>query len=195
MNTPFNIKLKLRGQILAGFALVILVAGVIAAQGVWGLRDLERSFDTYAELGDDAALVSRLRGDILETMLTVRTWLRTEDTETKQQVLDLEKTVEDEIAEAQKVITDPERAAKIDQIDAAMQRFHAGFDLVVELVDARNGFVRDEMNQLGPKVRKRWDGRPLRRHRCARMGALKNAIQGGGIHGEGYHDRAGLGEE
>ena len=155
MNTPFNIKLKLRGQILAGFALVILVAGVIAAQGVWGLRDLERSFDTYAELGDDAALVSRLRGDIVETMLTVRTWLRTEDAATKQEVYDLEKTVEDQIAEAQNEIVNPERAAKIDEIDAAMQRFHAGFDRVVELVDARNGFVRNEMNQLGPKVRKR----------------------------------------
>lgn len=34
-------KLKLRGQILAGFALVILDAGVIAAQGIWGLRDLD----------------------------------------------------------------------------------------------------------------------------------------------------------
>ncbi len=155
MNGLPNLNLKLRGQILAGFALVILVAGVIAAQGLSGLRDLERNFDSYAELADDAALVSHLRGDIVETMLTVRSWLRTEDDAVKQQVFDLEKTVEEQIAEAQKVINDPERAAKIDEIDAAMQRFHAGFDRVVELVDERNRLVQDEMNALGPKVRKR----------------------------------------
>jgi CHASE3 domain sensor protein len=74
MNWLSNINLKLRGQILAGFAFVILVAGVIAAQGIWGMRDLERSFDEYAELGDDAALVSQLRGNVVSTMLTVRTW-------------------------------------------------------------------------------------------------------------------------
>ncbi|MDZ7713725.1 MAG: methyl-accepting chemotaxis protein [Rhodovibrio sp.] len=148
-------KLKLRGQILAGFALVILVAGVIAAQGIWGLRDLERSFDTYAELGDDAALVSDLRGDIVKTMLGVRTWLRTEDAATKQEVIDLETTVEDGIAQAQQVITDPERAAKVDGIDAAMQRFHAGFDRIVDLVDRRNAFVRAGMDEIGPDIRQR----------------------------------------
>jgi methyl-accepting chemotaxis protein len=155
MNGLPNLNLKLRGQILAGFALVILVAGVIAAQGIWGLRDLERSFDTYAELGDDAALVSHLRGDIVETMLTVRTWLRTEDEAAKQEVIDLEHKVEDQIAEAQQAITDPERAEKVDEIDRAMQRFHAGFDRVVELVDRRNAFVRAGMNEVGPDVRKR----------------------------------------
>ncbi|MBK1671455.1 hypothetical protein CKO28_25995, partial [Rhodovibrio sodomensis] len=60
---------------------------------------------------------------------------------------------------------------------------------------ARNTARGTEGTGLGLLLCKRWDGRPLRRHRCARMGALKNAIQGGGIHGEGYHDRAGLGEE
>ncbi len=153
MNGLPNLNLKLRGQILAGFALVILVAGVIAAQGIWGLRDLERSFDTYAELGDDAALVSHLRGDIVETMLTVRTWLRTEDEAAKQEVIDLEHKVEEQIAEAQQVITDPERAQKVDEIDAAMQRFHAGFDEVVELVDRRNELVRARMDGIGPEIR------------------------------------------
>ena len=155
MNGLANLNLKLRGQILAGFALVILVAGVIAAQGIWGLRGLERTFDTYTELGDDAALVSQLRGDIVETMLSVRTWLRTEDEAAKQEVIDLEHTVEEQIAEAQQVITNPERAAKVDEIDAAMQRFHAGFDQVVELVQQRNAFVRAGMNEVGPAVRKR----------------------------------------
>jgi methyl-accepting chemotaxis protein len=155
MNRLPKVTVKLRGQILAGFALVLLVAGVIAAQGIWGLRDLERNFDTYAELGDDATLVSRLRGDIVETMLTVRTWLRTEDDSAKQKVADLERQVTEQIAEAQRVITDPERAAKVDEIDAAMQRFHAGFDRVVDLVDRRNAFVHAGMNELGPQVRRR----------------------------------------
>ncbi|WP_200341999.1 HAMP domain-containing methyl-accepting chemotaxis protein [Rhodovibrio sodomensis] len=150
-----KLNFKLRGQILAGFALVILVAGVIAAQGIWGLRDLERNFDSYADLSADAALVSHLRGDIVETMLTVRTWLRTEDPATKQEVIDLEHAVEDQIAEAQQVITNPERADKVDEIDAAMQRFHAGFDRIVELVDQRNAFVRSGLDEVGPAIRQR----------------------------------------
>jgi methyl-accepting chemotaxis protein len=150
-----NINLKLRGQILAGFAVVILVAGVIGAQGLWGMRSMERSFESYAELGDDAALVSKLRGDIVETMLTVRTWLRTEDPSARQEVLELETAVEEQIARAQNEIVNADRAAKVDEIDAAMQRFHAGFDRVVELVEARNGFVREEMDRVGPEVRKR----------------------------------------
>lgn len=125
MNWLSNINLKLRGQILAGFALVILVAGAIAAQGIWGMRGLERSFDEYAELGDDAALVSQLRGNVVSTMLTVRTWLRTEDPAAKRKVIELERTVAEEMARAQQVITDPDRSQgrRDRRCDAAVPRW------------------------------------------------------------------------
>ncbi|MBK1667320.1 hypothetical protein CKO28_04665 [Rhodovibrio sodomensis] len=148
-------KLKLRGQILAGFAVVILVAGVIAAQGVWGMRDIERNFDAYAKLGEDATLVSDLRGDVVATILKVRTWLRTEDPAVREAVVSLKANVEEKIARAQQVITDPERAQKIVEIDRAMQRFHAGFDEVVDLMEQRNAFVYAGMDAIGPEARKR----------------------------------------
>jgi methyl-accepting chemotaxis protein len=150
-----NINLKLRGQILAGFAVVILVAGVIAAQGLWGMRSIDRSFDAYAELAEDSALVSDLRGDIVESMLAVRSWLRTKDPAVKEKIMGLRAAVDTKIAKAQTEIVDPDRAQKIDQIDQTIDHFNAGFDRIVELIDRRNDLVLNDMDAIGPEVRKK----------------------------------------
>jgi methyl-accepting chemotaxis protein len=148
-------KLRLRGQILAGFAVVIVIAAAIAAMGVQGVRDLKHNFDTYAELGDDATLVADLRGDVVKTMLKVRTWLRTEDDAVEREVRELEAKVEKGIAKAQRVITDPDRAELVDRMDAAMQRFHAGFDQVVGLVERRNELASEVIYAVGRAARER----------------------------------------
>jgi methyl-accepting chemotaxis protein len=155
MTRLLNVKLKLRGQILAGFTLVMLVAGVIAAQGLWGMRNMERGFDSYAELAEDAALVSELRGKIVEKMLAVRSWLRTEDPAVMQEIDTLQETIDSKIATAQTKITDPARAEKIDEIDTTVDHFNAGFKQIVELIDRRNDLVRNQMDAIGPEVRKK----------------------------------------
>ena len=155
MNGLPNLNLKLRGQILAGFALVILVAGVIAGQGLWGMRNIERSFDTYTDLAEDAALVGEMRASIVEKMLAVRSWLRTEDPAVKQKIGTLQENIDGKIAAAQAKITDPARAEKLDEIDATVDHFNAGFSRIVELIDRRNELVRDRMDAVGPEVRKK----------------------------------------
>jgi methyl-accepting chemotaxis protein len=148
-------RLKLRGQILAGFGLVILVAGLVAASGLWSVRDLKGNFDVYTELGDDATLVADLRGDVVKTMLKVRTWLREEDQAVVEEIAELEKTVEDGIAQAQVQITNPKRTPLVDEIEATMQRFHAGFDRMMALTETRDRLIAETLYVNGKAARER----------------------------------------
>ena len=58
------------------------------------------------------------------------------------------------LAEAQKEIKDPERAAKINNVEKAVGEYHAGFGKVVEFRKERDKFVNDVLNVKGPLMEK-----------------------------------------
>ena len=67
----------------------------------------------------------------------------------------LQEAIDSKIAAAQTKITDPARAQKVDEIDATVDHFNAGFKQIVALIDRRNDLVRNQMGAIGPKVRKK----------------------------------------
>jgi methyl-accepting chemotaxis protein len=148
------LRLKLRGQILAGFTITVIVLAIVAAQGAVGVRGLVQEFDRYAELGDDAVLVADLRRDATQTMMTMRKWLRTEDPAVLEAVNAGEQSLENSIARARQDITHRKRAKLVDQIDAAMTRFQSGVEAVVQMTERQNALV-NRLYDLGKTNREK----------------------------------------
>ncbi len=147
--------IRIGQRITGGFGLVLIVLLGLAAFAVLGVRELNRSFDSFANMSRDTVLVSELESDITDLQLQVREYMTTSTAEDLQQARASYTKFAHLASEVQSEINDPSRVQLLRDIEVLEKSYIAGFEKIVTLVDKRNALVNDSLEPLGTEIRTR----------------------------------------
>ena len=127
---------------------MVLVGGA----GLWGIWSASQGFREYRALARDSNLCGRLQANMLMVRLNVKDYIiSAAETDKKQFAAYLDKTL-GFLADSQKEIEDPRRAEMVDKIEQLLTAYEDAFAQVVELQEARNRYVRQQLDVDGPKL-------------------------------------------
>lgn len=143
-----------RKKLLAGFSIVLVVFSGVAVAGWFGLSDASDGFDGFRELAEDEALAASLESHLLLARMSTKEFLITGDKTDAAKFRAYFTEVEKEFQHAQELITNPERAALIDDAEIKVNEYSRAFEEVVSFMHERNRIVYDELYVIGPKARK-----------------------------------------
>lgn len=144
--------LSIRGKIAIGFALVSIPIVVVGISGWRGMRSAAKSFTEYRGLARDSNLCGQLQSNMLMVRMNVKDFvINPVEKEIKQYHEYLAKTSEF-LATAQDEIADPERAAKVDQIEELLASYQQAFDHAVVQQQTYDQALGQTLDILGPKI-------------------------------------------
>jgi len=141
-------------KIVLGFTSILILVVIVAVIGFNGLYTASGGFTEYREMARDTNLSGRLQANMLMVRMNVKDFLVTSSEKDQKEYADYLKKVEEFLAEAQKEINDPERAAKIDEVETAVVEYNDAFGQVVTFMDQRNKNVNGILNVKGPFMEK-----------------------------------------
>jgi len=142
--------MKIGTKIIAGFSSILILLVAVSVLAYISLSSSSTGFGNYREMARDTNLAGRIQGNLLMVRMNVKDFIMTGSEKDVQEYEAYLKKVEGFTAEAQKEINDPERAAKIDHIDANLKNYSAGFAEVMKFRAKRDSYVNDVFNVKGP---------------------------------------------
>lgn len=146
-------KLKLNTQINLSFLVLITLLVLVSAMAFASLNRVHESYRTYEELSDDSALAGRLDSYMLRARMGVKDFLILNDNDSLQRYEQALVGFYENLETAQVAIQKPYRADKVDRIDSLINRYTNTFEQVSNIIAERNA-SRDELDRLGPEMRK-----------------------------------------
>lgn len=146
--------LKLRTKITAGFLAVLGLMAVVSLVGFTALNKASVGFTQYREMARDANLAGRLQANMLMVRMNVKDFIITGSEKDKKQYNDYLAKMEGFLETAQSEINAPDRAEKIDEVDASRVEYNEGFLKVTALMEKRNEIVNKTLNVNGPLMEK-----------------------------------------
>ncbi len=142
-------------RINAGFGTILLLTITLAVMAGFGFSRLTGDFDEYANMTSEALLVADLDINITELRLDVRRYMSSNKDADLELVQKAYAQVRKDIEQAHKDIQNPVRAKLIKEVDVHSVAYKKGFEQIVELINKRNSLVNDQLNVLGPEIRKK----------------------------------------
>jgi methyl-accepting chemotaxis protein len=137
-------------KIISGFSSVLMLLVIVGGVAYYGLNNGSDGFAEYREMARDTNLAGRLQANMLMVRMNVKDYLITGSDKDQQEYNDYFEKTEGFQAEAQKEIQDPDRAAKIDEVETDLGQYKSGFAQVVQYRKQRNEYVNDVLNVKGP---------------------------------------------
>lgn len=137
-------------KVIFGFSAILILMVVVGVVAYEGLKTASNGFTHYREMARDANLAGRLQANMLMVRMNVKDYLITGSDKDLKQYDEYWKKMQGFQAQAHKEIQNPERAAKIDAIEAALGEYDPGFAKVVEYMNHRNKDVNEVLNVKGP---------------------------------------------
>ncbi|MFW5783101.1 MAG: methyl-accepting chemotaxis protein [Spirochaetota bacterium] len=144
-------RMKMRTKILLGFGSVLVLLTVVGVVSIVFLQQAADGYTQYRGWSRDSNLIAEQNESLLMARMNVKDFLIRGTEQEAQGFEDYYEEMRGFIGEAQEAIQNPERAAKVDEIDAKSVDYHDGFE---EVVDYQ--VTRDEqfavLNTVGPQV-------------------------------------------
>jgi methyl-accepting chemotaxis protein len=99
------------------------------------------SFNTYREIAADSVLMGRVQSNLLMCRLMVKDYVKTQNPQSVKVFNERMALLRDDLAVAQEKINDPERAAKVDEIDEKITDYNDFFEIVTQHFAERDRLV------------------------------------------------------
>lgn len=147
-------KMSVGKKISLGFAVILVLTVVVAFAAFWGLGVAADGFTDYREMARDTNLAGRLQANMLMVRMNVKDFIITGSDKDLQQYNEYLVKMKDFLAEAQREIKNPKRAAIIDNVEAEIKEYQESFKKVVEFQKERNHLVNDVLDVKGPRMEK-----------------------------------------
>ncbi len=144
--------LRLGTKITLGFAVVILIFGIVTLVGWRGITSSSEGFSVYRSLARHSNLTGRLQANMLMTRMNVKNFIISgskKDIKHYHERLDKMKIF---LAQSREEIKNKARAEKIKFIADHIKNYEVGFNKVVKLKAKRNDLLDNTLNKIGPQM-------------------------------------------
>ncbi|MBN1343850.1 MAG: methyl-accepting chemotaxis protein [Phycisphaerae bacterium] len=145
-------QMALGKKIGLGFGIVLVLLAVGSVISWQALSAASSGFTSYRGLARDTNLCGRLQANMLMVRMNAKDFILTGSDKDVQEYNDYYGKMSGFLAEAQKDIQNPERAALIGEADAKVKDYQKGFDEVIKCKASRNKAVEGVLNVEGPKM-------------------------------------------
>lgn len=143
-------KMAVGKKIILGFSSILMLLVIVGSVAFYALNKSSDGFTHYREMARDTNLAGSLQANMLMVRMNVKDYLITGSEKDLEQYRDYFKKTEGFQAEAQKEIQDPDRAAKIDEVEGELAQYKSAFAQVVQYKQQRNKYVNEVLNVKGP---------------------------------------------
>lgn len=147
-------KIKISSKIYAGFGLLLALILILSTMSLVTLHRVYGSFNQFRNTIDDNVIIAKLQSDLAYTGKDMFKWLNNRSDQEYNQVMADKVKIADDLEHAKANIKDPDRVDDVLEIEQANQVFFDGFSQVAEYYKQRDEFVLNQMNVIGPKLRK-----------------------------------------
>jgi len=144
--------LRLGTKITLGFAVVILIFGIVTLIGWRGITSSSEGFTVYRSLARHSNLTGRLQANMLMARMNVKDFIISGSKKDIQQYRERLDKMKRFLAQSQKEIKNKSRAEKIQFIADHIKKYEVGFDEVVKLKAKRNDLLDNTLNKIGPQM-------------------------------------------
>jgi methyl-accepting chemotaxis protein/CHASE3 domain sensor protein len=147
--------LKIAAKISTGFGAAIVLLLVVAGGSYVGLTGADDSFDHYRTLARNSNQLGRVQASLLETRLSVKTFLVAESQEAARKVDERSKTTVQLAKEAEAMAASDGERAKLEGLTRLILEYDSAFDKVVAIqhgLDAALGDLRQTGSDLSKQV-------------------------------------------
>lgn len=142
-------------MIIGGFSALIILLLTVGSIAFFALKNASEGFTGYREMARDSNLSSNVQASMLMVRMNAKDFIITNSEKDKKQFEQFLVETEKYLAQAEKDILKPERAAKIRQTVENLNQYHAAFKEVTAYVERENELVLDRLNTTGPAVREK----------------------------------------
>ena len=130
-------------KIVIGFSCVLILMILMGIISLVALNKASNGFTEYRGMAINTNLAGRLQANMLMVRMNVKDYIISGSDESLKQFNEYFEKVNKFTEDAQREINDPQRAAKIDEVDSEKQNYHKAFYQVVELMKKRNHLLND----------------------------------------------------
>lgn len=150
-----NLKsMSLQAKLITGFTTILILLIISSLVGFKALKNASEGFSQYREIAHHANLAGRLQANMLMVRMNVKDFITTGSEESQQQYHEYYNKMEGFLETAQIKIDNPERARKIDTVDANQTQYNRAFGEIVILRSQRNKLINGVLNINGPLMEK-----------------------------------------
>lgn len=144
--------LRLSVKLALGFGLVVTLLLGLAGTAIVSMRDNLLSVHAFSEMADDSAVVASLQRELLTIDIVMGDVIEDGERADIEAIQLHLGDAEALLATAQQVIQDPDRARRIDAIDAALDTYAAAFEAVVAVQAERDRLIASRLDPLAEAV-------------------------------------------
>ena len=147
--------IPIKTKTFGGFGIVLSLLILIGGGAVWTLNSASDTFQRYRELARQSNAMASVGEDMMQTRIAVKDFLIRGDEESVSRVQTSQGNAVEAAAAAKEVIYLPERQEILLQIATGLTEYREVFDRLVVMRNRRNALVDDQLNVLGPDMRKK----------------------------------------
>jgi methyl-accepting chemotaxis protein len=144
--------MTIAGRIAIGFGSVLILAAIAIGAGLIGLVNLRDDLSAVANQADDAVIAVDTISEINALLLVTREYIDKRNDTALRAVTSRLSALRERVAMAQTTIQQAERAALVDQVDPALERYAKGFETLASLMQRRDALVNGELGRIGPQM-------------------------------------------
>ena len=147
-------KLSITGRIASGFGgmiVILLIAGAVAYIQAAGM---EKNVHHLEDMAGDALLASELNADMAKVLLYTREYMSDRTKESLETARKYLGETKEGIEKARAEMHKPSRVALVQKMDADIKTFETGLTQIVALYTKRDAIVTNQLDRIGPVVRK-----------------------------------------
>lgn len=147
--------ISIRQKISIGFLAVGTAMAASAAVGIVNLDYIAKDISRYSDMAEDRSLVANVQDQLKSVQLDMREWLATQTPADLSSARDGTSNLGRLINTAKQEIHLPYRRERVLAIESQLSVYKAGIEELVQITEARNRLVQDELEVAGLAVRRK----------------------------------------
>ncbi|WP_176765541.1 methyl-accepting chemotaxis protein [Vibrio xiamenensis] len=140
-----------------GFGVVLALLSVVLGVGLYALERANEGITDYRSLARETNLSGRLQANMLMIRMNVKDYLINQSDQNLQQYNDYLTKMRGFLEQSKSMVHDPERAAKIADVDKAVMEYQNAFTQVTDLINQRNQVYSSRLVPAGETMRSQLD--------------------------------------
>jgi len=141
-------------KIYSGFGAVLLFMVGFGILIAYEIQTLKHDFELYGDMAGDAVLVTEITADLTALRFAVNRYITSNDSDDMQRARDAYDTVAKQIELTRTEINHPLRKRLMGEVEELANGYLEAFERITGLIDKRNELVKNQLDQIGPKIRK-----------------------------------------
>ncbi|MDF1566558.1 MAG: methyl-accepting chemotaxis protein [Spirochaetaceae bacterium] len=143
--------MTMRAKISLGFVSIIVVFLIAVVMSIISLNSASAGFNEYRGLARDTNLAGRLQANMLMVRMNAKDFIITGSDQDLDQFNDYYDLMTEFMAEAQRDIQNPERAALIDEADELVKKYREAFQEVLADIHEISRLQAETLDVVGPE--------------------------------------------